>query len=279
MLQFRTHVLYIIDSIPEGELNTARQLRDDLEVIKSIEDSKGVNTFRIELKKLSTRDEVFGFFKSLGTSSGVNPILHFECHGDEKGIQFADDSYVTWLEIKPCFQKINEACGCNLFITLASCNGANLISSVQPGERSPFCGMIGVIDRLSVDNAQKSFAAFYSKLVESRDGSVALNSLMGVNLSAGSPRYYLFELVYGGYVKDFCNQTVLLQRARKLRKKLNPIVKRKFTLENIALRLKRESIEGFNEKKAHFFFEDLFPENTSRFSVTLEHVISASSVR
>jgi hypothetical protein len=281
MLQFSSNILYIIDSIPEGQLNTARQLRDDLDAIKSSENSKGNKTFGIDLKRLESRNEVLGFFEELFISSDINPIFHFECHGNESGLEFADGSSASWQEIKPYLQAINQACKCNLFITLASCNGANLISTVQPGDRSPYCGMLGAIDPISAENAQRSFATFYSTLIQTRDGSQALSQIMSINTLSNSPRYYFrsaeefFKIVYKRYLEDFCNEKVLWDRAKKLRTQLPALARRQLSLQDIALRLKRESSRGFEDKKRKFFFEDLYPENAARFDLTLEQVVSA----
>jgi hypothetical protein len=281
VLQFSSNILYIIDSIPENQLNTARQLRDDLEAIKSSVNSRGNKTFGIELTRLRSRDEVLCFFDNLVVSSDVNPILHFECHGDESGLEFADKSFASWQEIKPYFQAINQACKCNLFITLASCNGANLISTVQPGARSPFCGMLGAIDPISAENAQRSFAIFYSTLIHTRDGSQALSNLLSINSPSGSPRYYFrsaeefFKIVYKGYLEDHCNEKIIWYRARRLRPLLHPQARRRLTLQDIVIMLKHKSSYGFEDMKRYFFFEDLYPANSTRFDLTLEQVKSA----
>jgi hypothetical protein len=279
LLQFKSNVLHIIDSIPFGERNTARGLHEDLSTIKAIEDSKVQQTLNIELQRIESRDEMKRFFEALAIPSGRNAILHIECHGTEQGIQFADNSYAVWDELKPYFQRINEASRCNLFITLAACKGAYLLNAIQPIERSPFCGMIGPGSDVYPDELLKSYSAFYGTLLTTRDGTQALAKLKEVNKFSNSPSYSFwdaekcFERVYRRYLKDECSEPSLHGRATALWEKLDRKKRQQYPLTYIAELLRNDSTKNFIPHKENFFFEDLFPENTARFRLTLQQVI------
>lgn len=80
MSQNRFNTIVIIDSIPEGELNTARQLRDDLEIISAA----FANELQIELIRVENHaDLVTDMNTVLNNLHNHNqlPLIHLEAHG------------------------------------------------------------------------------------------------------------------------------------------------------------------------------------------------------
>ena len=86
--------VWFVESLADDDpTHTARRLREDLRDVLDAQARK----LPVEFRSVANRDEFFDVSEELRTSvstTGLNPILDIECHGDaEEGIQLADG---TW---------------------------------------------------------------------------------------------------------------------------------------------------------------------------------------
>ncbi len=144
MSENRFNSVAILDAIPEGELNTARRLREDLEVVAaSLQVRLIIQYFRIETVAHLT-DCIDSLLTSLG-ESGIMPMIHFEGHGysDENRIASASGEPCTWEQLKELITPLNAAMGLNLLLVLAACYGGSFVRAIRTTDRAPVWGLIG----------------------------------------------------------------------------------------------------------------------------------------
>lgn len=111
----RFNQIVVLDSVPEGDYNTARRLHEDIQTYaNAYSRSPAIQYVRIE----SAED----FFRCIDDCRlrtkelGIVPMLHVECHGNEDGFQFADGSLSDWSELKQPLTDLNIATELNLMI-------------------------------------------------------------------------------------------------------------------------------------------------------------------
>lgn len=275
------NTVIILDSIPDGELNTARRLRDDLwDVAYECLPIPGVEYYRVgsvaDLK--STIKEIC---IRTGTA-GVWPLLHIEAHGWEDGITLATGKPVMWSEIKDLLIPLNKATGLNLMVVLASCYGGSFIKSFRLSDRAPVWGLIGPTRALSVAQIQKDFGTFYKTLFRTQSPRQALETL---NSNAPTELYYrttaegFFYKVWKRYKDNLCTKQKLDIRARKMYRRakaegISPLP----SVGQLRRSLVRQEPNSFNKFRDRYFMYDIFPKNALRFNVTYERAESRNGL-
>ena len=78
-----------------------------------------------ELYQVPDKATFFGALKAAENLAiaGHSPILHFEMHGDETGLELLSGEMVAWAELSPWLTRINERTRVNLLVVAAACNG------------------------------------------------------------------------------------------------------------------------------------------------------------
>jgi len=264
--------IVVIESLADGDLHTGRQIHEDLLTLKVAYS----RPFDIKYVKVTNSPELFSALATVlqdTKANGHRPILHFECHGsdDEKGMVLADDSYVSWVDLKPILTDINIGCRCGLLILLSMCNGGCLVDIVSLIERAPCWGLIGPMKPVSAGNLLQGFAAFYRVLFSTLDGDLAIKELF--RLSPNTPYVFIpaegfFRRAYSGYLRNYTTPDAYNARARKLSRmirKTNPNGVGVGAMKRI---LKKNEKVAFEKFRGHFFMADLFPENDDRFDAS-----------
>ncbi len=161
LYEFEFNVIYILESLRENEDKTGQDLYHFIENELGYKNTKFFN--------VSTRKDFFNSFMDIlkTTSENSSPIIHLEIHGSKKGLQLNNGEFVLWLEIKSQLQKINIKCKNNLFLTLAVCEGAFLISIIENaiGEPAPFWALLGSSGELLSTNISVGFKEYYRYLL------------------------------------------------------------------------------------------------------------------
>src|SRR2546422_669733 len=113
----------VVQSLPIGEMQTGRRLRDDLDAL-NVFHQRGID---VSFHNISGKSQFLACLTQLQQEAiqGIWPLLHIECHGadDTTGIILADRSFIAWAELKPYLTTINIATHCNLLIVLGACYG------------------------------------------------------------------------------------------------------------------------------------------------------------
>ncbi len=116
--------VWFVESLTTDDVHTARRLRENLQDLLAARSRR----LRVVMRSPTSRAAFFEILDELRASvesSGLNPILDIECHGDdERGLILADQTWVPWGELKCKLEAINLASRCNLILVLGCCFGA-----------------------------------------------------------------------------------------------------------------------------------------------------------
>lgn len=114
--------ILIVDSLPEGQLNTADRLfADAQDWARVIGDVPHIASVRV-----SSSGAFLDLLAQLAQQASREPyvpLLHIECHGGKGGLEFADGSWLTWDDMNPAFVNLNVATRLNLITVVAACHG------------------------------------------------------------------------------------------------------------------------------------------------------------
>jgi hypothetical protein len=88
------------------------------------------------------------------------PILHFTMHGDERGIELTDKTYLSWDEIREFLLPIYEVLG-GLLICMSSCKGSSAFKIAKSTYDIPFLFLLGNNDLVSWSDATVAYITFY----------------------------------------------------------------------------------------------------------------------
>lgn len=279
------NTIVIIDLIPEGELNTARKLFEDLEIIACLFNGR----LKIQYQRVRTLYDLKKIMSKVLQNvqyNGLLPLLHIEGHGlnDENGFSLPDDSNCTWSQFKEFVTPINMTMGLNLMIVMATCYGASFVKAIRTTDRAPIWGIIGPTRELSANQVKTDFPAFYRTFFETQSTTKALKAL---KTSGPSDLYVMtsaenfFYVVWERYKNEYCTEDKLSERARAMQlrastekwKKIPSIRFFKRKLKNI----KREK-KLFNSFRNKYFMYDLYPINKKRFPVTYKKAASMRNI-
>lgn len=271
MSENRFNCIVILDSIPDGELNTARRLYEDLEICAAAySPTPGIAYLRVE-----NESSLFDYFRQLRLQNEQNdvfPLLHIESHGYEDGLQLSDRSLVSWKRLKEVLIPLNVAMRLNLMVVLASCFGGAFTKVLLPTDRAPVWGLIGPTQEISSGELETHFSTFYRTLFFTGSPKAAIDAF---NQVSDHSKYWkttaewFFYNAWKGYKEKLCTPQKLKARARGIRnraklQKMVPLLK----VSEFKKRLIRQEPEEFNKFRDCYFMYDLYPENQQRFSVT-----------
>ena len=211
-------------------------------------------------------------------SKAENPILHIECHGGPQGLQLADDSIISWTELKPILVLLNQATRCSLYVILAACHGAYLINIITPTDRAPCWGIFAPPEQVKAGELLQDFKDFYTALMSGKQTPEAfLSSLERATRYLPTSAETLFKDAYVNFLATNRAPDVLRKRARLLQKKLKKTAHLdRFSLGEIGRALDAQIPTDFERYRREFFMVDLYPENADRFSVSFDEVIALS---
>jgi hypothetical protein len=241
--------IVVIESLPEGELRTGRDLHADLEsrvlpygrhIQLHFKTARSAAEFEFLLRELRA-------FVSIDHRA---PCLQIECHGGAQGLQFADDSVMTWAEIKPLLQGINHAARMNLILVMACCYGGYFVTECRYTELVPFAWILGPAESVNALPLYSLMTHFWSAVLRIRNVTEALNiaseaapdfpfaSFSAVGVFRIALAKWIRTRIEAG-ASDLLDQEAMFDRARRM-----------------------------------FFGLDEFPENAARFTVTYAEVLS-----
>jgi len=264
----------ILDAIPEGEMNTARRLEQELNDLE-YGPAEGLMTQRLQIKTPIDLQEALQAVLRSAKEDGLIPWIHLEGHGldDESGFVTSSGYPISWETLKNLLIPINVETKLNVMLICATCYGASFVSAMGITDRAPLLGLIGPTRELTAGEVELDFTAFYRSFFENRELGEALDSLMArsseTDLYYGTTARQYFLQVWRGYKDKFCTERAIDSRARKLRKRLKR--QHGFFLASVG-RIKRDlrskEPELFEKYSSNYFMHDVAPENSGRFPIT-----------
>ena len=264
----RFNQIIVIDSIPVGELNTAKRLVEDLETYaNAYSPSPAVQYVRIESGD-EFIEQIFKCRKDV-VERDIVPMLHIECHGYEDGFQFANGSLANWEELKLPITELNIATRLNLMIAVAACTGGALAKILRMSDRAPFWGLIGPTKILSASELEKAYHSLYLTLLDTKSPEKAVKA-MDIATEPGTfwrtTAQGLFEKGWARYKQEYCSAEALEVRAKRMRERLEKLSENSLpTVKELKQRLVNHEPKAFERFRATFFMCDLFPDHQTRF--------------
>jgi len=278
--------IWVIESLPEGDLKTGQNLVDNqLAQVKISQPDLHVSLNRPETKAQFLR--LLIIIRDQTLDVGMYPMLHIECHGSQDGLFTSNGELLKWDDLREALIEINEACRLNLVILLATCYGGHLIKVATKLDRAPFWAIIGADKEVTAGDVERDFGVFYSTFFQSLDGDAAVAALNGGK--CGSERTYHFLSAAGLFLRAYANYHETSCIGKQKQRRVESLVTQ--AMQNSVIRnrgvswtrrkVKEELANGekyFNRKKEYFFFIDKFPENARRFSLTYKDVLAKTEL-
>ncbi len=265
-----THI-FILESLRPGDLLTGTDLFND--VIRPRMLQQGLED-QCELISVSTKAEFINameFIRQMEIQQEANPIIHFEMHGDEYGLQLGNDECIDWSELQFYLLQLNGICGNNLFISMATCYGGHIYKTINPGAWAPFWGFAGPFDEVKVREVILNFSTFYDEFLQSRDFNAAIDALNAANPGGHSPfRFhnteFVFQRAYERYQMYHLTPERIDQRIEEIVSKCKLLPQFALWTDDQIRELGRHMIvdEGENMKKSmmrKFFLIEQFPHH------------------
>ncbi|MBX3628007.1 MAG: hypothetical protein KF892_23565 [Rhizobacter sp.] len=261
--------IVIVESLESHEVKTGTEIAN---YIRGLEGAQRLN-IPIEVQSCESAYQFKGLVASLAEearSKGNYPLLHVECHGDDKaGLEFENGSLLSWEDLSTSLVELNKATRFNLMAIFSACYGAYFLSKLSSVEPAPCYAMLAPTEEIFPFEILDTLREFYRVLFLRSDAGVAVDVAMRKELESGRWLAQQSELWYErvsiGYIETHCTRAEMKARARRMYERLPgngprpPLSDLKRELQ----RLNRESLLGkFFER--YFMTQDI-PENIQRF--------------
>lgn len=272
---FEFNKVYVIESLNDS-LKTGEELYNDILRWKDVQIPE-LNCYLFQPVSRGDFIQCLAEIQKDVDENGSIPILHIEAHGNMQGLLLKSGEFVFWSELYNSFVKINESTRCNLFLTLAICQGAYLIYEIKSNRPAPFWGFIGSFEKIMNGDILIRYTEFYSEFLTSFDLNKAYERLIKANPAV--PKEYrlinseiTFRNVYGKYVDTQFSEKTIKNRFESTMKEINKTYRdrneKNKAFLNFKSNLLRTKYDFFNSHRDIFFMVDKFPENVERFNLT-----------
>jgi hypothetical protein len=262
----------ILDSIPIGEENTAKNLYDKLQTLAA----KHAPTPAIEYLRIESAESLLKFLSQCRDEviqGGEVPMLHIECHGDEDGFGLADGSLLDWPDLKLPLAELNVVTKLNLMISVAACTGGALAKVITMGDRAPFWGLIGPTRTIYAHELENAFLALFATLFETKSPAKAVIAMDATSTPGTFWRTTaqgLFEKGWNMYKASYCTQDALDVRSQRMLERLKKIRTAPYpTVDELKTKLTDIEPVVYKRYVTTYFMQDLFAEHHQRFPLSL----------
>lgn len=275
IMEINFNKIYVIQSLPNNELQTGTQLYDD--IIQRFDDLNYGQTS--QLYDVKSQDLFFSALENINDEckqDNVMPIIHFEIHGseDQSGFILSNGILVKWEDIYSKLTDINISCRWNLFITMAVCYGNYAMILMKPDRVAPFKGILGPFDTILVSDLTIMFEAFYQSLLRTKSLDSAINQLNISNPELNS-KYkllsaeHVFQNVYQNYLNtQFSDYEIELRIEDSIRED-NINFENQNDRDEFSNRFRnllfQTQEEYFQKAKETFFMIDIYPEHSDMY--------------
>jgi hypothetical protein len=272
----------ILDAIPDGELNTARRLKEDL-IDLSLNTADGLQVQYVRVHTLADLEAGISSLVDDARNNGLKPWLHLEGHGsaDETGFQVADGAHCSWDYLKQLITPLNVATGLNLILILATCFGGSFARAIQTVDRAPVLGLLGPKREVKTGQIEIGFIEFYRSFFESsslKKAIEALNATAPGNLYYRTSAQQFFYAVWAGYKNILCTPQEIDNRAKRMfREAKAKQLPRTPSIGQLKRLIRGNEKEFFEKYRDIYFMYDLDDTNRIRFPVTYKEAEAYAS--
>ena len=277
MSDFNFNKIYVIESLEDNEIQTGTDLYNDLLKWQEYNNPNLKTELILINDELALYDAVSHITKEI-REIGYLPMIHFEMHGNLKGMQLKSKEFISWNHIYEMLVEINTWSGNNLFLTLAVCYGGTLMSKIKIDEPAPFFGFIGSFEKLQTEDIMICYNNFYTEFLQSFNIPGALDSLRKSNPNLDSDYAYIssedtFKYVYESYLENGFTEESIDSRAKEAADyqglKFETITEFETYKSNFKEVLLATEDAFRKEHTEVFFMTKSHPENIERFSLKI----------
>lgn len=158
-------VVYIIESLLDGDLKTGRNLNEKLRqewIFKDDYDS----IYKVVNSKEDLRQLLFEIAEIVKAKDNHTfYILQFEAHGCENGMYLSSKEEMSWLELFSLIRPINIYMNDTLLVVLSMCDSKSIAYNIEPRKRSPFRGVVVTDMALSAGYIDEIWEGFYKNVM------------------------------------------------------------------------------------------------------------------
>jgi hypothetical protein len=268
----------VIESLKPHEQRTGWNLFNELQPIGlmskpqvTCEYTPVQTAAELQARLAEIRDEV--------RATGRTPILQLETHGSPDGIALGGGDFVPWPVLRPWLTEINAATRLNLFVLLSACHGRNLVQVVQPSERAAVLALIGPKRIMYPDELERAAVVFYRTLFEKMDAPTAwraMNATIDPDPSKTTFAVFTAKFNFRYIMHDFLKVRETEAELAAAEARIEAMAAAQGVPASLieqrrpALRDHLRNFEAnYESTKSNYFFIDLYPENATRFPVTL----------
>ena len=274
--EVRFNAIYVVESLPPGDLKTGRALYDDIIYPATIQ-LAGVHT---QFISAPSHDAFIQALATVGRAVRLShhlPILHLETHGSTDGVALGDGTHITWRDLVPILGDINQASRMNLMVIAMSCMGLNLLYSLMPSDRAPVFMLIGPPDTMTAGDILQATRRFYTSMASRLDLNAALESMNAhAEYSDWKLKPATAEILFCRVFRQYLKESGTFDRSEERVDAIVAEVARAQGLSADDTPLLRESVRRalasnswwYEELRHTFLMMDLFPETTDRFGLT-----------
>ena len=258
----------IIDSIPEGESQTARRLSGH---IKDLQYAPAVMQGPVTLHHVATSAELRALLSRLADHAERDdlwPLIHIESHGDTDGIRLANGDYVRWPDLQPMLLRLNKATRNHLFTVMAACSGFHGIKAMLSATENvaSLRLLVGPAEETTSGNLEDAMQFFYGALLKT--GNVVGAVAEAQRHEPTFRGYSAEEAFIAGWRKTLEEHPVTNKRIQQRAETVvtlmrespkKPLPEKVHSKAKAALRSLDMNVP-FEAHKRQFFMLDLFPE-------------------
>jgi hypothetical protein len=214
---YKSDSLFIIQSLGESEIQTGTELYESLKSIRS----PHINLY---YHTPFTRDDLLDVLTKIKDGLGTKwhyPILHFECHGAESGIQLRLGEFLKWSELQQLLADITCKSKFNHLLVFGACFGMSFIDVIEVTLPSPCSALLASPHEVSPEQLANRFLQFYKILFNGGNASEAARemNLCGYDTNGAFalvPANALFDAVYNSLMNQYNDPAELYNLSRKL---------------------------------------------------------------
>ena len=275
----------IIDSVPEGELQTGRELHEHiLDLRTAIDDPP----WTVARHKISSHGELTKVLTDLAAAAKLEdkfPLIHLECHGASDHIQLSNGDRVTWSDVGVPLRDLNRSIRNRLIAVWAACEGIYSIMSMVGGitQGTSIRLIIGPGDKVKAGKLVDAMKRLYSTLIACPNVDAAVEAAAKIEPSI---RLFKAEDAFTHAYIDVLRKSSATSKREYVedlvtKAKNEPGLKNRPRIHHDVKRALKEITPAtyFEQAKRTFFMLDHFPELEGPLSfLTFEYVKKLAKV-
>lgn len=176
LYSLRSNVIIIIQSLRDQDINKTGEKLFKYTVEPKCKTKKWEATF-FDIKTKAEFYQMFNALISEVADKRLFPMLHFEMHAGEDGLQLGSMEMISWEELGELCRNINYYMKNELIVVLSACKGAFFYKSLDIRLTAPFWGYIGAKGDMYPGELLRDFTGFYNYLLGDNDLQAALDVL------------------------------------------------------------------------------------------------------